>query len=499
MANIYGLLQEKFAAGEDFILSEEGDCLYTYQDLHRQSARCAHRLRALGVQPNDTVMVQVDKSPANLLLYFGCLRAGAIYLPLNTAYTEDELRYFIANAQPRLIVCDPLRQDFFVNEAGGAPVQTLDSQGEGSFTANLGSEASFNTVPRQAADTAVILYTSGTTGRPKGAMISHGNLAHNALALHQAWQWQAGDVMLHALPLFHVHGLFVAIHPAALNASPIILLPAFNPQAVLDNLPRATVYMGVPTNYTRLLATGKLNRQACRNMRLFTSGSAPLLPQTFEAFRQATGQEIVERYGMTETGMNTSNPLDGERKPGTVGTALPGVALKIVGDDLAPLPPGETGKLLVKGDNVFSGYWQLPEKTAEEFTQDGYFKTGDLASMDEDGYLSIVGRSKDLIISGGLNVYPKEIETVLDRLPGVVESAVIGLPHQDFGEGVCAIIVPAADAQLTGESVLAQLKQKLANFKLPKWVFFMEQLPRNAMGKVQKNLLRDQYSARVAG
>ena len=342
-------------------------------------------------------------------------------------------------------------------------------------------------------DPAVILYTSGTTGKPKGAVITQGNLIANGQALLEAWQWQPDDILLHALPLFHVHGLFVATHLALLNGSPIILLPSFSPEQVIKCLPLASVYMGVPTNYVRLLADGGLTKKVCSKMRLFTSGSAPLLPQTFDAFRQATGFAIVERYGMTETGMNTSNPLDGERKPGTVGLPLPGVETQIVDDEGQPVAVGETGLLKVRGKNVFAGYWQMPEKTAEEFDDEGFFKTGDLASCDADGYISIVGRSKDLIISGGLNVYPKEVETAINKLPGVVESAVIGLPHPDFGEGVCALVVLEPGASLDESEMIDALKHQLANFKVPKWVHFIDSLPRNTMGKVQKNLLREEY------
>lgn len=523
MANIYQALQGGFAAGGDCLLSPDGESLCTYAELERESARSARLLHRLGVAPGDRVMVQVQKSAACLPLYLGALRAGAIYLPLNPAYTDDELRHFIDNAAPRLVVCDPARAAFFARAAAGAPRLTLDGAGQGAFTDALEDEGEgdFPTVERQDGDTAVILYTSGTTGKPKGAMLSHGNLAQNARALHQAWQWRAGDLLLHALPLFHVHGLFVALHPALLNASPIILLPAFSAEAVIQQLPNASVYMGVPTHYTRLLASGGLTRAACKGMRLFACGSAPLLPQTFAAFKRATGHEILERYGMTETGINASNPVEGARKPGTVGLALPGVEVKIVGEDQQPVAQGETGMLLVRGGNVFSGYWRMPELAAEYFTTDGYFATGDLASMDADGYIAIVGRSKDLVISGGMNVYPKEVEAAIDGLPGVAESAVIGLPHADFGEGVCALVVreseqaagasqvagasqaagtsqAAGAAPLTAESVIAQLRPKLANFKLPKWVFFVESLPRNTLGKVQKNLLRDEYRAQAA-
>ena len=516
MSNIYNLFLERITLekkADAFILSPEGECQHTWADLQDQTARYAARLLEVGLGKGDRVMVIVGKSPQNLFLYLACLRIGAIYLPLNTAYTDRELGYFVENATPSLIVCDPARRDFFEGRLEGAApaVLELSSEGEGFLPAReptkKPAKANDKKAPVPAStptpvpapanladdDPAVILYTSGTTGKPKGALITHGNLISNGQALHKAWQWQAGDILLHALPLFHVHGLFVATHLALLNASPIVFLPAFSPEQVIKSLPRATVYMGVPTNYVRLLATDKLTKETCRNMRLFTCGSAPLLPQTFEAFKQTTGFEIVERYGMTETGMNTSNPLDGARKPGTVGLPLPGVETRIADDEGSPVATGETGHLKVRGKNVFAGYWQMPDKTAEEFDDEGFFRTGDLASRDEDGYISIVGRGKDLIISGGLNVYPKEIEAVIDKLPGVAESAVIGLPHPDFGEGVCAVIVPEAGAKLTADEMTDALKGQLANFKVPKWVHFVDALPRNTMGKVQKNLLRERF------
>lgn len=490
--NVYSLFRERSQAGKDFIVAPDGEVLYSYDDLDAVSARLAGRLTSLGIKPGDRVIVQVEKSPMCVMLYFACLRIGAIYLPLNTAYLDEELRYFVADAEPALIVCDPKKGAFFTGLISG-PVMTLDRDGLGTLVNDLASApTTFDTADVDGDHTAAILYTSGTTGRPKGAMISHDNLATNGLALHEAWQWREGDVMLHALPVFHVHGLFVATNLPVLNASPIIFLAAFDPDLVIDCLPRATVYMGVPTNYTRLLATGKLTKEVCANMKLFTSGSAPLLPQTFDTFRETTGFEIVERYGMTETGMNTSNPLDGERKPGTVGPPLPGVSVKIVDDEGKDVPASEPGNLLVKGSNVFKGYWRLPEKTAEEFDGD-YFRTGDVATLDAEGYISIVGRNKDMIISGGLNVYPKEVEEAIDKLSGVAESAVIGLPHADFGEGVCAVIVGDKEVNISAEEIISQLKGKLANFKIPKWVHFVDSLPRNTMGKVQKNILRDQY------
>jgi len=383
--NVYSLFRERSQHGADFLVAPDGNAIYSYDDLEITSGRLAARLNSLGVSPGDRVIVQAQKSPMCVMLYFACLRAGAIYLPLNTAYLDEELRYFVSDAEPVLIVCDPEKAAFF-SSIGDATVATLDRDGWGTLVDDLASESTLNTIDVDGDHIAAILYTSGTTGRPKGAMISHDNLASNGLALHKAWQWCEGDVMLHALPIFHVHGLFVATNLAVLNASPIIFLAAFDPDLVIDWLPNATVYMGVPTNYTRLLATGKLNKEVCANMRLFTSGSAPLLPQTFNTFRDTTGHEIVERYGMTETGMNTSNPLEGSRKPGTVGPPLPGVSVRIVDDDGEDVPATEPGNLLVKGRNVFKGYWRLPEKTAEEFTGD-FFKTGDIATIDNDGYI----------------------------------------------------------------------------------------------------------------
>jgi len=491
--NVYSLFSERTRDAGDFLLSPELQAICSYDELHDYAGRFASGLQKIGVNPGDRVIAQVAKTPEALYLYFACLRLGAIYLPLNTAYQDDELAYFVGDASPALIACDPGKQSVFESFEGDHLVLTLDAEGRGSLMDQCLDSVPAAVCERDDDDVAVILYTSGTTGKPKGAMITHGNLASNGLTLHDAWQWQPGDIMLHALPVFHIHGLFVATHLPVLNGSPIILLPAFDPAGVAALLPSATVYMGVPTNYTRLLDSNLLNREVCRNMRLFTSGSAPLLQQTFNDFRQTTGFEIVERYGMTETGMNTSNPLDGIRKPGTVGPTLRGVSARIVGDDGTPVAPGTPGNLEIRGQNVFKGYWQLPGKTKEEFTEDGYFRTGDIASQDEDGYISIVGRNKDMIISGGLNVYPKEIEAVIDRLPGVLESAVIGLPHSDFGEGVCAVIVAEAGHTLDEQAIIHHLKSRLANFKIPKWVHIVPSLPRNTMGKVQKNVLREMF------
>ncbi len=472
---------------------------YSFADLEASAGRYANFLMGLNLQKGDRVAVQVNKSPENLFLYLACLRAGFVYLPLNTAYKPAEVEYFISNAEPAVVVCDPANltsMELLSSNQPAAPlVFTMDENGDGTLQASAReSRVDHATTTSSKSDIAVILYTSGTTGKPKGAMITHGNLISNALTLHRAWGWRAGDVMLNALPIFHVHGLFLGCHLPLMNGSRIIFLPRFDAQAVIGQLPYATVYMGVPTHYTRLLASDALTPAVCNQMRLFTSGSAPLLEKTFHEFEARTGHTILERYGMTETGMNTSNPLLGERRAGTVGLALEGVAARIVDDQGNAVQTGMTGQLEVKGENVFPGYWRMPEKTAEEFTADGFFKTGDLASIDQDHYISIVGRGKDLIITGGLNVYPKEIEIALDKIDGIRESAVIGLPDADFGEAVTAIVVAGPGQEsLDPEAIKRTLQQQLANFKVPKHVFFMDELPRNTMGKVQKNLLREKF------
>ncbi len=498
--NFYALLAERFHPHAGAVALETPDGgHYSFAALDREAARYASLYRTLGLVPGERVAVQTDKSPQALFAYLGCLRAGLIYLPLNTAYRDLEIAYFLENAEPKLVVCAPAQRDAMARLAAGrgvATVHTLDAEGRGSLADAAASRPdTFDTVAVNADDIAVILYTSGTTGKPKGAMITHANLASNGLALQKAWGFSSSDVLLHALPIFHIHGLFVAAHVALLSACKMIFLPKFDVAAVLKALPRATVFMGVPTYYTRLLAEPAFGKEACRSMRLFTCGSAPLLPQTFHEFEQRTGHSILERYGMTETGMNTSNPLVGERRPGTVGPALPGVTIRIADDRDRDVAAGEVGQLLVKGGNVFKGYWRMPEKTAEEFTDDGFFRTGDLARRDGDGYVAIVGRAKDLIISGGFNIYPKEIEGYLDKLDGVLESAVIGLPHPDFGEAVVAVIVQKPGSTgLSEAGVIAALKNQIAGFKAPKRVFFLAELPRNTMGKVQKNLLRDRYA-----
>jgi malonyl-CoA/methylmalonyl-CoA synthetase len=440
------------------------------------------------------VAVQVEKSAVNLLLYLATIRAGAVYLPLNTAYTLAELAYFIADAEPALIVCDPARLGPVSALAAGAAVRTLDGAGEGSLADLAAAQpAAFATVGRAPDDLAAICYTSGTTGRSKGAMLTHRALAANAETLVSLWGFTADDVLIHALPIYHVHGLFVATNVPLLAGGSMILQPRFDPAAVLGAMRRATVLMGIPTFYTRLLARPDLTPETVAGMRLFISGSAPLLAQTHHDWSERTGAAILERYGMTETGMNTSNPLHGERIPGTVGLPLPDVALRIVDEATgAEVPAGEIGMIEVKGPNVCVGYWRNPQKTAEAFRPDGWFVTGDLGMRDARGYVSIVGRDKDLIITGGLNVYPKEVEAEIDALQGVAESAVIGLPHADLGEAVTAVVV-AGGGQPTEAAVLAALADRLARFKQPKRVLFVTELPRNAMGKVQKARLRDEH------
>jgi malonyl-CoA/methylmalonyl-CoA synthetase len=482
--NLYSALSAAFARARDSVCLELADGRrYTYADLDAESARYANLLVSLGLKPGDRVAAQVEKSEQTVFLYLGCLRAGMVYLPLNTAYQSGEIAHFVSDAEPGVVFCRAEAREWFK----GVP-HRLD-------LGAAGQPAAFATVSRGRDDLACLIYTSGTTGRPKGAMLTHGNLVSNARALHAAWKFQPGDVLLHALPMFHVHGLFVALHTALLNASRIVFLERFETAQVLRYLPQATVFMGVPTYYVRLLAEPAFTKAACARMRLFVSGSAPLALDTFDEFRGRTGHAILERYGMTETGMNTSNPYDGERRGGTVGMPLPGVEVRVVDDDDRPLAAGETGHIQVRGPNVMPGYWKLPEKNKEEFAADGFFRTGDVGVYDARGYLSIVGRAKDLVISGGYNVYPKEIEMLLDDLPQVRESAVFGVPHADFGEAVMAALVLAPGATLTEQAVIAHVKGKLANFKVPKRVVFLPELPRNAMGKVLKADLRNKYGS----
>ncbi|HEY0858094.1 MAG TPA: malonyl-CoA synthase [Albitalea sp.] len=508
--NLFVTLRDAFPAELDATAIETCDgptpLHYTWRDLERATAMLANFLQWLELPPGARIAVQAEKSVEALLLYLAVLRAGYVYLPLNTAYQSSEIEYFIGNAEPSVVVC-PGASFSWVSKiafkAGTQHVFTLDDNRRGSLLERAAHHGDRHTPAQKSADDlAAIVYTSGTTGRSKGAMLSHGNLLSNAQVLKNYWDWQPGDVLIHALPIFHVHGLFVASHGALLNGSKMLWFGKFDARAVIERLPEATVFMGVPTLYVRLLAEASLTREACRSMRLFISGSAPLLIETFERFRERTGHTILERYGMSETIMLSSNPCraeDGERRGGTVGFPLPEVGLRVCDDQGQAVSPGVVGHIQVRGPNVFSGYWRMPEKTQEEFTADGWFKTGDVGKFDERGYVVIVGRSKDLIITGGYNVYPAEIEGVLNELPGVAESAVVGVPHPDFGEGVVAMVVPRPGATLDGESLTAALKAKIANFKVPKRVFVVDELPRNAMGKVQKNLLRERHDALFSG
>ncbi len=483
-------------AGDTPFLIEDDDTRLPYADLDALTSQWAQALTGLGGKPGDRIVVQVEKSVENIFLYLASLRAGLVYVPLNTAYTAAELDYFIGDAEPAIIICDPAREDAIAPLAGEAKLVTMDAAGRGSLAEHvaLALTAPFETVERQPDDLAAILYTSGTTGRAKGAMLSHRNLASNALVLKDYWRWQPGDVLIHALPIYHVHGLFVALHGALLNGSTMLFHKAFDAGAVLADLPRATVLMGVPTFYVRLAAHEKLTKEAVANMRLFVSGSAPLLESTFAEFETKTGHRILERYGMTEAGMICSNPYEGERVPGTVGFPLPAVSARVTDKEGKEVGGGEPGVLEIKGPNLFQGYWRKHEKTAEEMRTDGYFITGDIATMDAEGRVAIVGRAKDLIIAGGLNIYPREIELAIDAVEGVKESAVIGVPHPDLGEAVVAVVVREADA-LTEDNILSALASGLARFKQPRRIVFADNLPRNAMGKVQKAVLRDGHGA----
>ncbi len=508
--NLYSLIASRFPADRTAAcLETPAGEPFSWAELERRTAQAANLLVGRGLRPGDRVLAQVEKSPAALFLYLGALRAGLVFVPLNTAYREAETDYFLENAAPGAVVFLPERESWFTEAAkrhGGVAAWTLDGQGGGSFADKAAKQSSeFTDVPRANDDLACILYTSGTTGRSKGAMLSHGNLSSNAQTLHAWWDWLEDDVLLHALPIFHVHGLFVAVHGALLAGAKMIWMSKWDAPEAARQLRRCTVFMGVPTMYVRLLAEPSFGREACAGMRLFISGSAPLLVETFREFQARTGHTILERYGMSETVMITSNacrPADGPRVAGTVGAALPGVSIRVVGEENSPRTEGEVGDVQVRGPNVFSGYWRAPEKTAQDFTSDGWFKTGDVGRLggpSADGtpapanYLTIVGRSKDLIITGGYNVYPKEIEGFLDEMPGVAESAVFGVPDPDFGEAVCAAVVPRAGATLDGESLTAAMRARIAKFKAPKQVHVVAELPRNAMGKVQKNVLRQTY------
>ena len=501
MTSLFARLSARFPDPSHLFAMLEDGRRYSYGDVLDVSAQFANRLIAVGVEPGDRVAVQAEKSVESIILYLGCLRAGAVYLPLNTAYTPTEIEYFLSDAEPRVFVCDPARADVLrpVAEAAGARLETMGADPFADrpgtlLEAGLDAPTTFEDVERADDDLAAILYTSGTTGRSKGAMLSHGNLWSNAATLVEAWAFEPDDVLIHALPVFHTHGLFVATHCVLASGSAMHLLPRFDVDRVLEIMAAsgarpASVLMGVPTFYTRLLKEDGL-AEAARGMRLFTSGSAPLLAETHRAFERLTGQRILERYGMPETNMNASNPYEGERRAGTVGPPLPGVSIRVRDDD-KDVPADTVGAIQVRGPNVFRGYWRMPEKTAEEFTKDGWFVTGDLGSFSQDGYLTISGRAKDLVISGGYNVYPAEIEDAIDRLPGVNESAVIGLPHADFGEAVTAIVVrDGTSEELDENAVRAGVADRLARYKQPKRVLFTDALPRNAMGKVLKAELR---------
>jgi malonyl-CoA/methylmalonyl-CoA synthetase len=481
-----------------FLHLQDGTVI-THADFLDTVGQMSNALAALGVAPGDRVAAQVEKSPEALALYAACVKSGVVFLPLNTAYTANELSYFVGDSGAALFVCDPSDVEALtpIADAANCTLRTLGPSGEGSLMELTRDQSpASDVVSREADDLAALLYTSGTTGRSKGAMLTQTNLLSNAQALVEAWRFTERDVLLHALPIFHTHGLFVATNILLLAGGSMIFLPKFDLDIVLRLMPEATSMMGVPTFYTRLLDDDRFTRDIAEDMRLFISGSAPLLAETHMQFEDRTGHRILERYGMTETNMNTSNPYEGERRAGTVGVPLPSVEVKVCDPETgATLPQGEIGVLEVRGPNVFKGYWNMPEKTREELRDDGFFITGDLAQIDADGYVQIVGRGKDLIISGGYNIYPKEIELLLDTLPGVRESAVIGAPHPDFGESVVAVLVPLAGESIDTDAISAAVRETLAGFKRPRVIEVVDELPRNTMGKVQKNQLRDQYAA----
>jgi malonyl-CoA/methylmalonyl-CoA synthetase len=504
--NLFSALRAAFPTDLSAIAVETDEGLrYSWRDLDSATAMMANLLQSLNLPVGSRIAVQVEKSVEAMMLYLATLRAGYVFLPLNTAYQSAEMAYFVCNAEPAVVVCSGANFGWVSKiafKAGTQHVFTLNDDRTGSLLERAAQhKTEHQAVARQADDLAAILYTSGTTGRSKGAMLTHGNLLSNALTLKDYWGWKKGDVLIHALPIFHVHGLFVAIHGALINGSKMLWMAKFDPKRAIANMAQATVFMGVPTLYVRMLSEPSLNTAAVKNMRLFIAGSAPLLIETFSEWQKRTGHTILERYGMSETAMLTSNPYgpdpryakQSERRGGTVGFPLPDVLLRVIGDDGQTLPVGEIGGIQVKGPNVFKGYWRMPEKTAEEFTRDGYFKTGDVGKVDPRGYVTIVGRSKDLIISGGYNVYPAEIEGYINEMRGVAESAVVGVAHPDFGEVGVAVVIVKPGAVVQSDTILLELKAKLANFKIPKRCFVVAQLPRNTMGKVQKNLLREQY------
>ncbi len=499
---LYGAIEAAIPDRRKTLIELADSAKVSYGEVFDLAGKLAGHLTRRGVVPSDRVAVQVEKSWQNLALYLACLRAGAVYLPLNTAYPLAELEYFLGDAEPAFVVARPESEDGvrkLCTRIGKATVESLGPNGEGSLLQAAADARPAAAVSRGPDDLAAILYTSGTTGRSKGAMLTHDNLLSNARVLVDYWRFTARDVLLHALPIFHTHGLFVACNVSLLSGGSMIFLPKFDAGEVMRQMPKATSMMAVPTFYVRLLDEPKFTRDLARHMRLFTSGSAPLLSETHRAFRERTGHAILERYGMTETNMNTSNPYDGDRIPGTVGFPLPGVELRVADPESGrPLAQGEIGVIEVRGPNVFKGYWRMPEKTKAEFRDDGFFITGDIGMIDARGYVHIAGRAKDLVITGGYNVYPKEVESELDAIQGVVELAVIGLPHPEFGEGVTAVLVCEKEANLAEADVLAALHDRLAKFKQPKRVFFVDELPRNAMGKVQKNVLRETYARTYA-
>ncbi|MBT8155188.1 malonyl-CoA synthase [Epibacterium ulvae] len=497
---LYDTLLSCHAGKGSAFLHLSGGKILTHQVFLSMAAKFAHVFTQNGLNPGDRVAVQVEKSPEALAVYAACAQAGLIFLPLNTAYTVDELTYFIDNSGAALVLCDARQKTALepVAIAQSARLETLNADGTGSLVDQAHDmPEEFATVDRSGDDLAAFLYTSGTTGRSKGAMLTQDNLLSNAKTLVTEWRFTDADVLLHALPIFHTHGLFVATNVVLAAGGSMIFLPKFDQDRIIDELPGATTMMGVPTFYTRLLDDPRFTQDLTQHLRLFVSGSAPLLAETHVKFEDRTGHRILERYGMTETNMSTSNPYDGERRAGTVGFPLPGVELKITNPDTgAELPQGEIGQIEVRGPNVFKGYWQMPEKTADELRADGFFITGDLGKVDADGYVQIVGRNKDLIISGGYNIYPKEIELVLDEQPGVLETAVIGVPHPDFGETVLGVIISEAGATPDLEAIMASVQGSLARFKHPRALVVQDALPRNTMGKVQKNILRDMYNDR---
>jgi malonyl-CoA/methylmalonyl-CoA synthetase len=493
--NLYELLVGGEVDPDSLALDDAMGTTWSYGDLRRETARIANALVAAGVRPGDRVAMYAEKCAAIVTVYLACLRAGAVVLPLNPAYTSHELDHLLRDAAPALVVCDAATEAVLQSAASDQPHLTIGRDGGTLLALAQGQPDRFATVACERDDVAALLYTSGTTGRAKGAMLTHGNLASNARSLASAWGMTADDVLIHALPLFHAHGLLIATNTLLLAKGAIVLLDRFAPQAVIDLMPRSTVLMGVPTFYTRLLAEPRLSRAAARHMRLFVSGSAPLLPATHRAWKERTGHAPLERYGLTETGVNTSNPDVGPRIAGSVGLPLTGVELRVTAmESSEPVPPGGTGRITVRGPNVFRGYWNMPEATRDAFDDAGFFVTGDLGTVDERGYLHIVGREKDLIITGGFNVYPKEVEAALDAMPGIVESAVIGLPHADFGEAVTAVVLWDGDDGLDEDVLRGQLATRLARYKVPKRAIAVRELPRNALGKVEKRVLRETYA-----